>query len=286
MDAEQARYIQSCPLGCAAPLVTTDIALPEGPLLRCQECGQLLSQVTTARYWETMARFDHADYNQPGGKDLERRFDVARRRLKRAAALLMRDPMEIRLLDVECSRGQFLEAAAGLGFQAEGVERAPQIATAAREKGLTVHTGLLEEQHFPDASFDVVTLFEVIEHLKAPVPLLGECRRVLNPRGLLVISTGNTASWTVRAMKARWDYFHIAKDAVHISFYNPASLQRLAARCGYTVERIETARVKFHEKEDVARPLYLLTKIAAELLNAPARLVGAGHDMLAYLRRE
>ena len=50
------------------------------------------------------------------------------------------------------------------------------------------------------------------------------------------------------------------------------------------MERIETARVKFHEKADVSRLTYTLGKIAAELLNVPARLCGCGHDMLAYLR--
>ena len=282
---DQARYIESCPVGCARPLAATRIALPEGPLLRCPECGQLVSQVTAARYWETMAQFDRADFNQPTGGELARRFEVAGRRLQRVAALLGRRPQDIHLLDIGCSRGQFIEAAGGLGFRAEGVEPAAQVAAAARARSLTVHTGLLEEQRFADGSFAVLTLFEVIEHLKEPAPLLRECWRVLEPGGLLVLSTGNAASWTARVMKARWDYYHIATDAGHVSFYNPESLRLLAARCGYAIDRVETARVKFYEKGEVARPAYLLGKIAAELLNFPARLAGAGHDMLAYLRK-
>ena len=172
-----------------------------------------------------------------------------------------------------------------LGFPAEGVEPAPAIAEAARAQRLKVHTGLLEEQFFPDASFSAVTLFEVIEHLRDPAPLFAECRRILEPGGVLVVSTGNAASWTARAMKARWDYFHVACDAGHISFFNPDSLRLLATRCGYTVERIATARVKFNDKGELSRPAYLAGKLAAELLNVPARLAAAGHDMLAWLRR-
>ncbi|HKA44173.1 MAG TPA: class I SAM-dependent methyltransferase [Burkholderiales bacterium] len=284
MDSAQ-RYIESCPIGCAAPLATTDIVLPEGPLLRCPECRQLVSQVTAARYWETMARFDLSDFNQPEGRELTRRFELARRRLRRIAALLDRKPEKIRLLDVGCSRGHFIEAAVDSGFRAEGVEPAPQIAAAARERGLTVRTGLLEDQCFPAESFDAITLFEVIEHLKDPALLLAECRRILKAGGVLVLSTGNAASWTARTMKARWDYFHIAQDAGHVSFYNPASLQRLATRCGYAVERITTARVRFVDKGNIPPPLYLLAKVAAELLNIPAHLAGMGHDMLAFLRK-
>ena len=134
------------------------------------------------------------------------------------------------------------------------------------------------------ASFDAITLFEVIEHLKHPLPLLIECRRVLRPGGLLLISTGNTASWTAAAMRERWDYFHIARDGGHISFYNPRSVALLAARAGFTVERIVTTRVKFYEKTDVARWRYVTAKLLAEMLNLPAQLAGRGHDMLVYLR--
>ena len=286
MNNVPGRYIESCPVGCLSALRATDIVLPEGALLRCSGCGQLVSQVSAAHYWASMARFDRETFNQPAGRALRRRHQVAGRRLSRIAALLGRQPEAIRLLDVGCSRGHFIQSAARRGFRAEGVEPAPQIAAAARAHGLTVHTGLLEDQRFPDGSFAAVTLFEVIEHLKEPATLLRECRRVLEPGGLLVLSTGNAASWTALAMKERWDYFHIATDAGHVSFYTPESLSLLAQRCDYAVERIETARVRFHEKNATARPVYVIGKLAAELLNYPARLAGAGHDMLAYLRSQ
>jgi 2-polyprenyl-3-methyl-5-hydroxy-6-metoxy-1,4-benzoquinol methylase len=259
--------------------------LPEGALRRCAECGQLLSRIGEAAYWESMRQFDQHEFNQPAPPELARRFKVARRRLDTVSALLEKPPAALRVLDVGCSRGNFLEAGAKLGFHMEGVEPAANIAAAARAQGLQVHTGLLADIRLPPASFDAITLFEVIEHLKEPLPLMRECHRVLKSGGLLVLSTGNTASWTVGAMRERWDYFHIAKDGGHISFYNPRSIALLATRAGFAAERIETSRVKFREKGDVARWRYVAGKLAAELLNLPARLTGRGHDMLAYLRR-
>jgi SAM-dependent methyltransferase len=279
------RYLTRCPVGCDAPLAATAIELPEGPLLRCAQCGQLVSQVTEGRYWETMAAFDRADFNLPVGRELARRNQVAHRRLRAIAEKLGRAPHEVRLLDVGCSRGQFVAAAAGAGFRAEGVEPAAHIAAAAHARGLTIHQGLLEEQRFAAGSFDALTLFEVVEHLKDPRALLTECHRVLKPGGIVLISTGNAASWTVSFMGRRWDYFHIARDGGHVSFFNPGSLRRLAENCGFAVERIETARVRFFEKADASRVLYTAGKVAAELLNLPARLLGRGHDLLAYLRR-
>lgn len=62
-------------------------------------------------------------------------------------------------------------------------------------------------------------------------------------------------------------------------------MAKIAANAGFAVARLDTARVKFHDKENTPRPLYVAGKLAAELLNLPAQLAGRGHDMLAYLRK-
>ena len=236
-------YVTACPVGCNAPLEATTLNLPEGPLRRCTGCGQLLSVVDEARYHLTMQAFNAPDFNQPPPREVERRRSVARRRLQTVSRLLNKPPADTRVVDIGCSRGQFVGFAGEAGYQAEGVEPAPDIAAAARALGLNVHTGLLEEQRFADASFDAAALFEVVEHLREPLPLLKECARILKPGGVLLVSTGNAASWTVAAMGARWDYFHIEKDGGHISFFNPQSIALLASRAGFAVGRVETARV-------------------------------------------
>ena len=75
-------------------------------------------------------------------------------------------------------------AALVVGYPAYGDARRAPIRVA--WQGRTVHTGTLEEQKFPDAHFDVVSLFEVIEHLREPLPLLAECGRILRPGGVLI----------------------------------------------------------------------------------------------------
>ena len=278
-------FVSHCPVGCDAPLKTAAVTLAEGPLRRCTACGQLLSSASAARYHDTMAQFDASDFNTPQGAALQRRLNVATRRLDRIRELLDQPTDKPRLLDVGCSRGQFVLAATLAGFAAEGVEPAPRIAAAARDSGLTVHTGLLEDVCFPASTFNAVTLFEVVEHLREPLPLLKECHRILRPGGILVISTGNAASWTAACMAARWDYFDMSKDGGHISFFNPGSLSLLAQRAGFDTQRVETARVKFHEKGDTGTGVYLAGKLLAEALNHPARWFNRGHDMLGYFSK-
>jgi SAM-dependent methyltransferase len=280
------RYVERCPVGCSAALGTTEIVLPEGPLLRCGACGQLISQIAEADYLHSMQAFDDAAFNLPDARAAQRRLRHSIRRLGRIRALLVgRLDRRPRIVDVGCSRGDFVAAATGAGFDAEGVEPAPQIAAAARAAGRRVHTGLLEEQRFADAQFDAVSLFEVIEHLRTPLFLLQECRRILRPGGILLISTGNAGSWTARVMRARWDYFQTQKDAGHISFFNPDSIRLLANRAGFEAAEVATSRVRFAEKGDWPAPAYLAAKLAAEALALPARLCGRGHDLLAYLRK-
>lgn len=285
MNEEVHPYLTSCPVGCRAELQATQYQLPEGALLRCSECGQLLSQCSEQRYWQSMEEFDDPQGTLPDERTAERRFRRSKKFLDRVAALLGKPPAEIRLLDVGCSSGAFLGAAVRLGFNAEGVEPAPKAAQTAQAAGLKVHQGLLQEAGYADGQFDAITLFEVIEHLKDPAELLRECRRILRPGGIMLIGTGNAGSWSTAAMGANWEYFDIDKHGGHISFYSPHSLGMLAQHTGFAVAEVRTRGVRFCDRGTCAKPLYTLAKIGAELANPLARLLNKGGDMAMYLRR-
>jgi len=285
MSNPQSRFLSTCPVGCDAPLETTGYILPEGALLRCSACGQLLSQCSEARYRQSMQEFDDPQGTLPKEGSEAGRLRRSKKFLDQIAKLLGQPPGEIRLLDVGCSSGAFLHAAVKLGFRAEGVEPAPKAAATAQAAGLKVHRGLLQEAGYADGQFDAITLFEVIEHLQQPQELLRECRRILRPGGILLVGTGNTGSWSMAALGARWEYLHIARHGGHVSFFNPGSIASLAQRSGFSVAAVRTRGVRFCEKGDCAKPVYRIAKIAGELLNAFAALLDKGHDMAVYLRR-
>jgi len=97
-----------------------------------------------------------------------------------------------KLLDVGCGNGRFLAEMRDLGWEVQGVEVDAQAAEAARQVfGIPVFIGDLEHASFHENSFDVVTLNHVIEHVYDPIKLLSECRRVLRPEGMLVVTTPN-----------------------------------------------------------------------------------------------
>jgi 2-polyprenyl-3-methyl-5-hydroxy-6-metoxy-1,4-benzoquinol methylase len=231
-----------------------------------------------------MQEFDDPTGTWPSEGAYRRLLKRTAKLLRRIEGLLGRSKNGIHLLDVGCSSGAFLSAAASLGVRVEGVEPAARPAETAIKMGLNVHHGLLQDLALPENAFDVITLFEVIEHLKDPLTLLRACLHVLRPEGLLVIRTGNTDSWTAQVLRARWEYFHLKRHGGHICFYSPASIKSLAERTGFAVERLTTHAVSFYQREEVPWILYRPAKILSELLNSPSTWLGKGHEMIVFLR--
>jgi 2-polyprenyl-3-methyl-5-hydroxy-6-metoxy-1,4-benzoquinol methylase len=280
----RSRVFECCPLGCKTDLQKSAITLAEGLLLRCPTCTQLLSSCTREQYELALNKWDTPCGTQPDSRSVSRFRHVARRRLGQALKLLGPRQSPPRLLDVGCSSGSLLAVAAELGFSVVGVEIASKAAQTAQEAGFEVFPGSLHEAHFPDKAFDVITLIELIEHVRDPLVLLSECHRILKQGGIIVINTPNADSWTARFMRERWEGFSLTAMGGHISFFSPSSIRVLARALGLVVAHMETRNVRFYEKGQCHPIIYRLAKIMQEFLALPARIAGRGHDLLIYLQ--
>lgn len=97
-----------------------------------------------------------------------------------------------RVLDVGCSTGHFLAAARTHGFEVEGAEFSADSARVAREHfGLTITDGSVHQVGAAPGSFDLVTMFDVIEHVPDPTADIAAVWRLLKPGGWFVLSTPN-----------------------------------------------------------------------------------------------
>jgi len=279
------RFISACPIGCDAAILPTPIELPEGYLRRCTQCGQLISACTLDRYTQSMREFDAPEGTMLSGKALERQKKRIRNILMRGVRHLPPLKNTVSMLDVGCSSGSVLKVGDALGMKVCGVEPAPHASATARKFGFKVFTGFLHEAKFQENSFDLVTLFEVIEHVHEPLALAREIHRILKPGGVWLIGTGNADSWTARLMGARWEYFDIGRHGGHVSFFNPKSIALLAQRSDFEMAEIITKRVSIANREDTSPWVYHMSRIARELCEIPSRLLHKGHDMLAVLRK-
>ena len=142
-------------------------------------------------------------------------------------------PRGSRYLEIGCSAGAGLSAAAALGWEAEGVEVSPAAAAiAGRLPGVkAVHHGTVLGAPFADASFDVVTLFDVIEHIDPPQPTVQRVFDLLAPGGLILLVTPDADSLSARALGARWP--HLFPD--HVICFTRDALRRVLVAAGFEV---------------------------------------------------
>jgi SAM-dependent methyltransferase len=154
----------------------------------------------------------------------------------KAAAMFLPAPrVGARLLDVGCGNGYGLKRMFEMGWQAVGTEVDAAAVKVAHLRGLTVHYGELNDQHFPDDSFDAIHLGNVIEHVPNPLTLLQECRRILRPAGRLVILTPNAASWGHRHFGEDWRGLEPPR---HLHLFNPQSMRLAVEFAGFPLEQV------------------------------------------------
>jgi len=140
------------------------------------------------------------------------------------------------LLDMGCGQGRFLEAAQQRGWQVQGLELCPQVARQTAERlRVQVYSGSLFEVSLPAESFDLVTMFDVIEHLEQPPQALRICHRILKPGGVLAIGTPNLRGIGVRLLGAR--AFGVWPDE-HIVYFGPAAMRRALGSARFAGSKI------------------------------------------------
>jgi ubiquinone/menaquinone biosynthesis C-methylase UbiE len=151
-----------------------------------------------------------------------------------------------RVVDIGCGEGWFAAALAEAGWSAVGVEVAEEPLRRARLRHPGVEFVLAGETSmpFPDASFDVAWLGEVLEHVRDGIGLLNELGRVLGPDGRLVISTPDHP-WRRRlwlGLSRRAFEAHFEPRADHLRFFTRRTLGALLDACGFEVLRQRSVR--------------------------------------------
>lgn len=209
-------------------------------LLRCDRCGlvrvqELPSTATLATLYDA-SYFRNARSGELGYSDYAADESNIRRTARRRLAHLERLTVSGRLLDVGCALGFFVDEAAQRGWQAEGLEFSTYAVAEAQRRGLRVQAGTLENVDLPAARFDVLTLYDVIEHVPDPRAVLQAAARLLHPGGLLELTTPDVDSLPARLAGRRWIGYKLSEE--HLYYFAQPTLRRLLAETGFEV--IET----------------------------------------------
>jgi 2-polyprenyl-3-methyl-5-hydroxy-6-metoxy-1,4-benzoquinol methylase len=142
-----------------------------------------------------------------------------------------------RLLDVGAYVGVFVQEARDAGWDAMGLEPSTWAVGQARAAGLPVVQGILANADFAPNTFDVITLWDVIEHFGDPAGELAHVLHLLKPGGVVVIHTIDVGSPTARWMGGRWPFLM----EMHVVFFSRATLRAMLVRLGYAYMTDHTA---------------------------------------------
>lgn len=213
----------------------------DGPfrVVECGRCGlvyvnprlssERLREMYQEEYWSSdrAREFGYTEYLEDASLYL-RTYRLRSRVISRYK------PQPGRVLDIGCAAGFFVSVMAEMGWDTTGIEiSAPMVNYATETLRLPdIRRGDMLSAEIDPASYDVITLWDVIEHLEDPRVHLQRAHEALKDDGILVLETQNVASGFARLLGRRWQHY---KHEEHLYHFDPDSLTRLLADTGWEV---------------------------------------------------
>jgi len=234
-----------CPL-CEGQKFSKVTEISSRQIVSCQSCD--LVQVNPLPSKEQIEHHYDSDYFKnydPYIANLSTHQAYFQKKLGQIEKRVGKKTMVVKLLDVGCALGVFLEMAKLKGWQTMGIEISKEAVEYCRKRGLQIFADTIEGIKLPENSFDLVTCFQTIEHAREPIELAQAVFRVLKKGGLAVFTTPSYDVWTRKLMGRFWfGYRHWE----HLFFFTPKTLRLLFEKAGFS---------KIEVKKDEVRPFSL-----------------------------
>ncbi len=153
------------------------------------------------------------------------------------------------ILDVGAGNGHFLQAAKRNGWNAYGTEFEQRAIDRCVSKGITMHLGKLNPENYRPEMFDIITSFEVIEHINNPIEEIKNFNALLRKGGLVYLTTPNFNSISHTLLREKWTIFNYPE---HLSYYTPSTLKKLFESAGFKKKLIKTTGIGITRLKDSA----------------------------------
>ncbi|WP_294079241.1 class I SAM-dependent methyltransferase [Proteiniphilum sp. UBA5384] len=209
------------------------------PIYDCDHCGfrftnHFPSEDTIGRYYDSPNYISHSDSNEGLVNRLYHHFRkrMLRKKVSLVASYVPEKDSPIRLLDIGCGTGYFLQAAKERGWIVSGIEKDEKAReNAAIRSGLPVHdeNNLWE---IKNSSYNVVTLWHVLEHLEKLNETIQKIKEIITPEGIVVLALPNCRSYDARFYKKWWAAYDIPR---HLWHFSPGPLEKLLDKHGLKV---------------------------------------------------
>jgi len=228
-------------------LLSGNFSNQEYKIVKCLRCGLIF--LTPRRNQRT---FD----SQYSKEYFTESFLKKKQKRKIYFEKMLKEIMEIKsgrkILDVGCGVGLFLNIAREKGWECYGVEPSIWAASYCQNKeNLNVRNGRLEEIKYPDNFFDLITFWDVLEHVKRPSMTLKEAKRIIKNNGLIVSKFPNIDSYIyklriiITKLKGGTGRLHIPN---HFYHFSPKTAKNLFRISGFNpLKTVTISEVEFEE---------------------------------------
>ncbi len=242
---------------------TDDRLGQHGRIVRCRACGLVY---TNPRYrcdaivdaYEAVQDPTYVAESQARIKTFAKSLDLIERY----------HPQRGRLLDVGCYTGVFLQVARSRGWKVQGLEPSQWACALAQAQGMTVHQGTLTTAPWSAPCFDVITLWDVLEHLTDPLGDLQRVHALLVPNGHVALTTINIGSLPARLLGTRWWWLM----EMHLYYFSRGTLTRMLEKAGFQV-------VGIHQHVRMISVGYLWTRLEPYLRGGARALAWCGERL-------
>jgi 2-polyprenyl-3-methyl-5-hydroxy-6-metoxy-1,4-benzoquinol methylase len=289
---ETARWYRHCPV-CGDQRLRPLKAYGHAHLVRCSNCtltfaGRAPTEAELEAHYRDYGQWNDSPITRARYRELLESFEPYR--------------LTNRLLDIGCGSGLFLDEARARGWQVRGSEYSERALEKLRARGLDVTRAPVTHATFAAHSFDVVTAFEVFEHVRDPMHEGAIVAHVIRAGGLLYCTTPNFNSISRRMLGARWSLIEYPE---HLWYFTSRTLRAWLGRLGFVPEEVTSSGISVLQlrgaapfpsgsvpapsaaydeelRSAIERSRVLRTAKAA--VNGGLSMLGAGDTLKAYFR--
>ena len=241
LDSEE-EHFDRCTL-CSSERIEVIRDYTKDHLVKCKDCSFIFSSKIP-----TSSELDNVYNNYSRGSEITSLTKEKNRKL--AKTILSYNPLINSCLDIACGEGNLLEAFSDLNIEPNGTEHESGKAQLI-EKGIN----FIDGEFFPitDKRFDLIIFTEAIEHINDQNDFLKHAINLLNPGGLIYMTTPNVNSLEKRILRSGWGMFVYPE---HLSYYTPKTLNFLHTKHGFEKVFIRTENISVYRLVEYLNSFY------------------------------
>ncbi len=278
-QANNRDFLDSCDLCSGAEFKT--LFVKEGfPHVRCSSCGLVFVNPRLKNQWDIQLAGGTGSMNEDALTPRQER------RLASEVRMLQKYRRLNRFLEIGPGKGWFLKEAKAQGWETWASEiNSDSLARLKQIQVDQIHVGPAENLTVPEDHFDVIRMWDVIEHLRSPKAAIDIVFNALRPGGIIRTATTNFASLSRWVNGPEWIYLN---GSDHIFLFEPLTISELLIRAGFRSIKIKTKsfnlkRKLYHPNRSLPANPFLIP--FRKMIDECIRLTPYGHQMIVVAEK-